>query len=680
MSRYNRKLNVDLIRKFINETKGNRLSLNNVPLCKLTIDGELVWDKHPEVVWTIDEEATSTTPGKKHSNCYYCKAEVGTADIPATEYFRYRQLDDGTLAISAWDKSNLPKVLVIPNRYDGKRITRIDDEAFSGTNIEIVIVPRGITIGYSAFKDCKYLKAIANADGSPQLSGTIEGSAFIGCELWGVMIDYGAKVSLNSFPYTTNVFFMDEEPDDYSGDSRFYFYSEEEKSGNYWRWVSSRYTNFPMVWGTDVDDADYSDYHGTVSPTCTTYGYTRDNYYIQKVNYGIILVSIGDKPVDHDWVDATCTTPRTCSICKKIDGDRLSNATGHRWITGDCFTKTTCSVCGITEGDFIHTYSDWMYNEDDQMERRVCTICGHLEVRDYFVQYTKLEDGTYSASATKDAEGIIHIKTTYNKANVTEIAPGGFKGTNITGIILPVLMRQIGANAFEGCKKLKKIQFSTGVKKIDKYAFKGCTSLEYVFYTGTPADWAKIDFSDSKTSNGTTISTNSNITNATRLYYSATAKSGTYWYSAPNRYGDGFPAMPWGDLDNFEIVEGPDFQYQWLIRLKEGVKLSGAVILPPVLDNKRILGLANDALYRDQVKQNNYINIKIPESYQYIYDRAFAYCSKAGTLHIPKSIIYVGKGAFAFTSPTSVYLEHRWPGDGGKQWHPKWDEYSPAGK
>ncbi len=50
---------------------------------------------------------------------------------------------------------------------------------------------------------------------------------------------------------------------------------------------------------------------------------------------------------NHSWTDATCTTPKTCSICGATNGDVL----GHSWKDATCTTPKTCSVCSATEGE-----------------------------------------------------------------------------------------------------------------------------------------------------------------------------------------------------------------------------------------------------------------------------------------------------------------------------------------
>ena len=48
----------------------------------------------------------------------------------------------------------------------------------------------------------------------------------------------------------------------------------------------------------------------------------------------------------HEWLEATCTSPKKCAFCGKIEGEAL----GHTWIEATYDSPKTCSVCGATEG------------------------------------------------------------------------------------------------------------------------------------------------------------------------------------------------------------------------------------------------------------------------------------------------------------------------------------------
>ena len=50
-------------------------------------------------------------------------------------------------------------------------------------------------------------------------------------------------------------------------------------------------------------------------------------------------------PAAHNWVDANCTTPKTCSVCHETEGEAL----GHNMIT-DAAVAPGCESTGLTEG------------------------------------------------------------------------------------------------------------------------------------------------------------------------------------------------------------------------------------------------------------------------------------------------------------------------------------------
>ena len=70
----------------------------------------------------------------------------------------------------------------------------------------------------------------------------------------------------------------------------------------------------------------------------------------------------------HTWVDADCTTPKTCSVCNVTEGEAL----GHTWTDATCTAPKTCSVCNVTEGSALgHTGGSATCTEAP-----VCSVCG----------------------------------------------------------------------------------------------------------------------------------------------------------------------------------------------------------------------------------------------------------------------------------------------------------------
>ena len=84
----------------------------------------------------------------------------------------------------------------------------------------------------------------------------------------------------------------------------------------------------------------------------------------------------------HNWQDATCTTPKTCSVCGITSGSAL----GHDWNAATCTTPKTCKTCGITDGTTIpHVYDQevadpkYLVKEATQTEQAIywkSCVCG----------------------------------------------------------------------------------------------------------------------------------------------------------------------------------------------------------------------------------------------------------------------------------------------------------------
>jgi hypothetical protein len=70
----------------------------------------------------------------------------------------------------------------------------------------------------------------------------------------------------------------------------------------------------------------------------------------------------------HEWVDATCTSPKTCSICSVTEGDVLE----HSFNSATCKIPKKCKVCGITEGEKL----EHDFEEATCANPKTCKNCG----------------------------------------------------------------------------------------------------------------------------------------------------------------------------------------------------------------------------------------------------------------------------------------------------------------
>ena len=101
-----------------------------------------------------------------------------------------------------------------------------------------------------------------------------------------------------------------------------------------------------------------------------------------------LLTACGCK---HEWTEATCTTPKTCSLCSKTEGE----APGHKWLDATCTAAKTCKNCDATEGDALG--HDWA--EATTEAPTTCTRCKVTEG-------TKINtDPRFTTESTKEFYG-----------------------------------------------------------------------------------------------------------------------------------------------------------------------------------------------------------------------------------------------------------------------------------
>ena len=81
-----------------------------------------------------------------------------------------------------------------------------------------------------------------------------------------------------------------------------------------------------------------------------------------------------DGITEHEWVDATCTAPKTCSECSATEGKKL----GHDMAEATCTAPATCKRgCGYTEGE-----ANGHSNKDGK-----CTVCGENDLTYTIIVY-----------------------------------------------------------------------------------------------------------------------------------------------------------------------------------------------------------------------------------------------------------------------------------------------------
>lgn len=81
----------------------------------------------------------------------------------------------------------------------------------------------------------------------------------------------------------------------------------------------------------------------------------------------------GEVSTEHTFAPATCAVPMTCIYCNETEGEKTEN---HVWVDANCSDPKTCSVCGTTEGE---PTGDHVWVEVTCAAPKHCSKCGTEE-------------------------------------------------------------------------------------------------------------------------------------------------------------------------------------------------------------------------------------------------------------------------------------------------------------
>ncbi|MBR3875147.1 MAG: hypothetical protein IKJ25_00020, partial [Clostridia bacterium] len=112
----------------------------------------------------------------------------------------------------------------------------------------------------------------------------------------------------------------------------------------------------------------------------------------------------------HKWKDATCTAPQICSVCTATQGEAL----GHKWNNATCDAPKTCSVCKATEGSKLgHSYNaaTYVWSADN----KTCTATKVCKNDPSHVVTETANATIQTASATCTAGGSVTYTATFTK-------------------------------------------------------------------------------------------------------------------------------------------------------------------------------------------------------------------------------------------------------------------------
>lgn len=151
---------------------------------------------------------------------------------------------------------------------------------------------------------------------------------------------------------------------------------------------------------------------------------------------------------EHEWNEATCTTPKTCKLCQATEGE----VKAHQWQDATCTAPKTCKDCGATEGDV----ADHTWESATCTTPKTCKLCketdgkelGHDYKEDIFYDYVSAEALTIqTCSRCKDNAATSTPLSTLHNDEAFLMSPVEFcdRFTN-TAVSLVEEMRSDGVN------------------------------------------------------------------------------------------------------------------------------------------------------------------------------------------------------------------------------------------
>ena len=107
----------------------------------------------------------------------------------------------------------------------------------------------------------------------------------------------------------------------------------------------------------------------------------------------------------HNWEDATCTTPKKCTVCDETEGTEL----GHRWQEATCTESKLCTVCQMSEGEPL-----------GHSEGEKCSRCGYVDTN-LAIEKAKKTIHIYGIDLDMDSAGGVDTYITWENVSQKEI-------------------------------------------------------------------------------------------------------------------------------------------------------------------------------------------------------------------------------------------------------------------
>lgn len=302
---------------------------------------------------------------------------------------------------------------------------------------------------------------------------------------------------------------------------------------------------------------------------------------------------------------------------------------------------------------------------------------------------TSSEGATCTVTGYNGTDTDITIPSEYEGLSVTAIAPsafaswssrGGSRYVNLTSVIIPDTITEIGDEAFKDCGPLISVTLSSTVKKIGNGVFSGCSNLTNISLPESLETLGnQVFYGCKKLSSITTIP--SHVTSFGEKIF---ASSGLTTYTVPSS----MTVIPSGEFEECKNLTSITIPNTVTSIGSYAFKGSGitSIIIP---DNVRDISvglfyncenLTNVVLPNNLVTIEDYAffacsslkSITIPRSVTSIGMRAFSYCRQLTSIVIPSNVTHMGAHVFEndYNDDVTVFCEAK---EKPSEWHNAWD-------
>lgn len=355
--------------------------------------------------------------------CTVCESAYYTVGLA------YRETG-GTYTVTGIGEASGVTEIVIPATHEGKAVTAIADNAFSGkTALTRIVIPDGVvSIGAQAFIGCTSLTEAVIPDSVTSLGDR----AFYDCTALTSAVLGEGLTKLNTYLFANCEMLT------------------EVRFGSHLTEIGS-YAFQGCVRLTDVSFP-----HGLRN--IATYAFVRCG-------------SLTDLtlPASVETVGSNAFRQCTSLATVRLEAGAVPEGWNSEWLTG-CFATVVTGHGNIT----AHPIFDYVVHDGNA----------------YLTAYRGTAE-TLTVPDTVDGYPVVHIGTVFakNQTLVGVTLPAGigaidayafYRCTSLASVALPATLTSVGTGAFEGCTALGEVTLPQTVKTLGDGAFYGCISLARV--------------------------------------------------------------------------------------------------------------------------------------------------------------------------------------------------------